>query len=63
MGLGITVLIDAASRQEIDRGSLSVIKLSGFSEQREFNFVLLKNSFFRERYMEIFRLLKENFDG
>ncbi|NLL39039.1 MAG: LysR family transcriptional regulator [Clostridiales bacterium] len=63
MGLGITFLFEAASRQEIDRGSLSVIKLSGFSEQREFNFVLLKNSFFRERYMEIFRLLKENFDG
>ena len=63
MGLGITFLFEAAARQEIESGELSIIDIHGFSEQREFNFVLLKNSFFRSRYMEIFRLFKNSFDA
>ncbi len=60
-GLGITFLFEVAAKSEIENGSLSIINIPGFSEQREFNFVLLKNSFFRERYMIIYELLKQAF--
>lgn len=61
-GLGITFLFEVAGKKEIDNGKLSVINISGFSEQREFNFVFLKNSFFRERYMKFYELLKQTFN-
>lgn len=57
-GLGITFLFEVAGKKEIEDGSLAVINIPGFSEQREFNFVLLKDSFFRKRYMKIFDLFK-----
>ncbi len=59
--LGITFLFEVAAKKEIEEGSLSVIRIPCFSEQREFNFVMLKDSFFRSRYMEIFAMLKETF--
>lgn len=61
-GLGITFLFEVAGKKELEDGSLSVINFPGFSEQREFNFVLLKDSFFRERYMKIYELLKQTFN-
>ncbi len=61
-GLGITFLFEVAGKREIEEGSLSVINIPGFCEQREFNFVLLKNSFFRERYMQVYELLKQTFN-
>ena len=61
-GLGITFLFEVAGKKEIEAGNLSVIHIPGFSEQREFNFVLLKNSFFRERYMTVYELLKRTFN-
>jgi len=61
-GLGITFLFEVAGKREIEDGILSVINIPGFSEQREFNFVLLKDSFFRERYMRIYELLKQTFN-
>lgn len=60
-GLGITFLFEVAAKSEIEDESLSIINISGFSEQREFNFVLLKDSFFRERHMKIYELLKQAF--
>jgi DNA-binding transcriptional LysR family regulator len=57
--LGITFLFEVAGRREIEEGSLSHINIPGFSEQREFNFVMLKNSFFWERYMIIYNLFKQ----
>lgn len=60
-GLGITFLFEVAGKKELEDGSLSIIKIPGFSEHREFNFVLLKDSFFRERYMKIYGLLKQTF--
>jgi DNA-binding transcriptional LysR family regulator len=58
-GLGITFLFEVAAKSEIENGSLSMMNIPGFSEQREFNFVLLKNSFFRDRYMQVYELLKQ----
>lgn len=60
-GLGITFMFEVAAKKEIQEGSLSVINITGFSELREFNFVLLKNSFFRSRYISVLELLRENF--
>lgn len=57
-GLGITFLFEVAGKSEIEDGALSVIDVNGFNEHREFNFVLLKHSFFREQYMKIYELLK-----
>jgi DNA-binding transcriptional LysR family regulator len=62
-GLGITFLFEAAVKKELKDKSLKVINISGFYEQREFNFVLLKNSFFRERYMMVYKLLKQTFSA
>lgn len=59
--LGITFMFEVAGKKEIENESLSVINITGFCEQREFNFVMLKNSFFRERYMKIYDLLKQIF--
>jgi DNA-binding transcriptional LysR family regulator len=61
-GLGITFLFKVAVKKEIEEGSLSLINIPDFSEQREFNFVILKNSFFRERYMKIYEFLKQIFN-
>lgn len=61
-GLGITFLFEGVGKHEIENGKLSVINIAGFSERREFNFVVLKNSFFRERYMIIYELLKQAFN-
>ncbi len=61
-GLGITFLFEVAGKKEIKDGNLSVINIPGFSEQREFNFVLLKDSFFHARYMMIYELLKQTFN-
>jgi len=58
-GLGITFLFEAAARRELEEGTLCRIRIPGFSERREFNFVLLKNSFFRDRYMRIYGMMKE----
>ncbi|MDD4080190.1 MAG: LysR family transcriptional regulator [Eubacteriales bacterium] len=62
MDLGITFLFEAAAKKEIDAGELAVIDIPGFDEQREFNFVFLKNSFFGDRYRSIFELLKKHYE-
>lgn len=57
-GLGITFLFEVAAKRALKAGELSQINLLEFSEQREFNFVMLKDSFFKERYMELYHILK-----
>lgn len=60
--LGITFLFEVAAKRQIEDKSLSIINIPAFFEQREFNFVLLKDSFFRERYMKIYELFKQTFN-
>ncbi|NLL56007.1 MAG: LysR family transcriptional regulator [Clostridiales bacterium] len=60
-GLGITFLFETVAKKEIQENNFSTINITGFNEQREFNFVMLKNSFFRERYMTIYKLMKQAF--
>lgn len=58
-GQGITALFEVAVKKELEEGSLAVIDIPGFSEYREFNFVMLKNSFFRDKYLNFYTLLKQ----
>lgn len=57
--LGITFLFEVVAKQEIDNGILELIHLPNFNEQREFNFVMLKNSFYKSRMMSFYSLLKD----
>ncbi|MDO5650263.1 MAG: LysR family transcriptional regulator [Gallicola sp.] len=57
--LGITFLFEVAAQKEIKEGKLAKIDILDFAEEREFYFVTLKNSFFRDQYVEIFQRLKE----
>lgn len=61
--LGITFLFEAAARKEIAAGELAKIEITNYSEQREFNFVTLKDSFFRDQYLKIFYMLKQAFEN
>ena len=56
--LGITFLFQVAAEREIREGKLSVIDISGFNAIREFNFVCMKDSFFKEEYMRYFHIMK-----
>ena len=60
-GLGITFLFEAAVKQELADGDLVKIAISQFFEQREFNFVTLKDSFFRQHYLAIYVLIQTEF--
>lgn len=60
-GLGITFLFEVAAKQEIESGRLARINITDYFEQREFNFVTLKNSFFREQYRQIYQILGRAF--
>lgn len=55
---GITFLFQVAARKELADRSLAMIDVPGWHEMREFNFVMLKNSFFKQRYLKLFELLK-----
>lgn len=57
---GITFLFEAAAKKKIEEGELAVIDIPGFDEHYEFNFVMLKNSFFRKRYMKVLELLRSD---
>lgn len=61
-GLGITFLFEVVAKEELKNGKLSLINIPGFSQEREFNFVMLKNSFFKNRYMKIYELFKQTFN-
>ena len=58
--LGISFMFEVVARKEIESNTLSRINLSNYTEQREFNFVYLKNSYFRDRIMNIYQLLKQS---
>lgn len=60
--LGITFLFEVAARQEIETGRLVKMNVVDFDEKREFNFVTLKNSFFREQYLDIYHMLRQQFE-
>lgn len=54
--IGITFLFEAAAGKDIASGKLALIDIPDFDEHFEFNYVFLKNSCFRERYLKILEL-------
>lgn len=55
---GITFLYQKAALREIASGQLCKLEIEGFSVQREFNFVFLKNSVHGEEYLRWLSLFK-----
>lgn len=55
---GITFLFEVVAKQEIENVILDVIHLPNFNEQREFNFVMLKNSLYKPRMLSFYSILK-----
>lgn len=56
--IGITFLFEAAAKEELRAGTLKQIDVEGFEALREFNFVCLKNSYFKEEYLKVFEEMK-----
>lgn len=57
--LGISFLYEVVVKREIEEGIIKKINISDFNIVREFNFVFLKDSFFKEEYMNYFNIMKE----
>ena len=55
--LGISFMYKAAVIKELDRGDLKLIDLEDGPIEKEFNFVFLKNSLYREEYLNFYREL------
>lgn len=51
---GVSFMYESAARAEIDSGLLREIHLLDFNIYREFNFIMLKDSLFREEYESVF---------
>ncbi|MDU1911335.1 LysR family transcriptional regulator [Fusobacterium sp.] len=57
--VGITFIYKTAVEKEIKNGEISVIKLKNFHAEREFNFVFLKGSIYKEEYKNWFKFMKK----
>lgn len=53
---GITFLYKAAVKKELANNSLTELKITDFKIEREFNFIFLKNSVFKNEYHKYFDL-------
>lgn len=56
--VGITFLFEVAAKKELERKELCVIQIEDFAVEREFNFVFLKDSFYKNKYVEYLELIK-----
>ena len=57
---GITFVYKTVVKNEIEKGELCELNIKNCSIKREFNFVCLKNSMFKESYYEFFDFCKKN---
>ncbi len=57
-GCGISFMYKVAALSNLHDGDLFEIPIKGFNHKREFNFVFLKNSYFRDEYLNWFNLCK-----
>jgi DNA-binding transcriptional LysR family regulator len=62
-GLGITFMYEDAAKKELDEGSLVRISLSDFGISREFNFVSIKDSPFKEELDNLYNYFKVKING
>ena len=56
---GISFIYERAVEKEILMRKLAPINLENFYEEREFNFVFLKDSIHREEYQEWYNFMKD----
>lgn len=54
---GISFLYEKAVEKELKEGRLKIINLESFKEEREFNFVFLKNSLYSEEYKKWYKYI------
>lgn len=52
-GAGITFLFAVTAKEEIENKTLAPMAIPGFCEEREFNFVFLKNTYFRDSLLSV----------
>lgn len=62
-GLGITFLYRAAARQELMRGKLKPIDITGFDARHAFNFIFPKDSRHAPHFLAWLRVFKAHYDG
>lgn len=60
--VGISFIYKKAVEKEIENEKISIIDIKNNDEEREFNFVFLKNSFHKKEYKEWYNILKKIFD-
>ena len=60
--VGISFLYKKAVENELEKGDLCVIDMDNNKEEREFNFVFMKNSFHRTEYKQWFNVMKKIFN-
>lgn len=60
--VGISFVYKKAVEKEIENEKISIIDIKNNDEEREFNFVFLKNSFHKKEYKEWYNILKKIFD-
>lgn len=57
---GITFLYEIVAKKELEEEKLKKIEITGVNIKREFNFIFLKNSYYKEKYIKYFQLMKNS---
>lgn len=60
---GISFIYKKAVEEEIEKKEISIINLENFMEEREFNFVFLKDSVYKSEYQEWYNFMKKIYNN
>jgi len=59
--LGISFMYEMVAKEDIRKGNLATIPLKGFDVSREFNFVFLKDSYYKGHSLDAFKEMRDAF--
>lgn len=59
---GISFIYKKAVKKEIEEDKIAIIDMDGKIEEREFNFVFLKNSYHKDEYRDWYTIMKDIFE-